>query len=249
MLGAMALAPVAAFAVDGQVLINQSTLSAAGGTYTIMQPGSYKLSGNLVAKDENTNVIVIAADHVTIDLNGFAILGPTDCAGGLSPCARSGLGAGISTDPFKLNFNVTIRNGTIQGMGAEGILLFGDSNLVEHMHVRSNGHGGILVVSSNDRGGSIVQYNTAERNGSDGIRVDAGSVHHNVVSVNLFGISVSTGTISDNLVNRNAGYSLAMGQSASYKGNVLQGNGQNIIGGVNQGQNLCDNAACPGAVF
>ena len=37
-----------AFAVDGQVLINQSTVMAAGGfPYRITQPGSYKLAGNL----------------------------------------------------------------------------------------------------------------------------------------------------------------------------------------------------------
>jgi hypothetical protein len=37
-----------AFAVDGVVLINQSTVMAAGGfPYKITQPGSYKLSGNL----------------------------------------------------------------------------------------------------------------------------------------------------------------------------------------------------------
>ena len=37
-----------AFAVDGQVLINQSTVMAAGGfPYIISNSGSYKLSGNL----------------------------------------------------------------------------------------------------------------------------------------------------------------------------------------------------------
>src|SRR6476469_3300847 len=92
---AMALVPAGAFAVDGQVLINQSTLTATGGTFTITQPGSYKLSGNLQAKDKDTHVIVINASHVTLDLNGFAILGTTNCAGGFSPCAGTGLGVGI----------------------------------------------------------------------------------------------------------------------------------------------------------
>ena len=35
----------------------------------------------------------------------------------------------------------------------------------------------------------------------------------------------------------------------SYKGNVFRGNTENINGGVNQGQNLCETVACPGAVF
>src|ERR1700676_1745261 len=103
---AMALAPICAFAVDGQVLINQATVNAAGGTYTITQPGSYKLSGNLTAKDQNTSVIVIANDNVTIDLNGFSILGSADCSGGF-PCTN--LGAGIGITSLANHFNITIR--------------------------------------------------------------------------------------------------------------------------------------------
>src|ERR1700726_478428 len=76
---AMALVPFGAFAVDGVVQINQSTLNAAGGTYTISQPGSYKLSGNLQAKDTNTTVIVVTADNVTLDLNGLTIGGTNVC--------------------------------------------------------------------------------------------------------------------------------------------------------------------------
>src|SRR5437016_2127723 len=130
---AILLVPTCLYAIDGQVLINQSTLNAAGGTYTITQPGSYKLSGNLVTNDQNRNLIVIAADHVTLDLGGFMILGPTDCSGGLNPCRNSGFGRGISTDAVR--FNITIRNGTIQGMGQDGIKLIGDSHLVESVHV------------------------------------------------------------------------------------------------------------------
>src|SRR5437764_5454572 len=74
-----ALAPFHAFGVDGQVLINQSTLNAAGGSYIITQPGSYKLSGNLQAKDTNTTPIVVTADNVTLDLNGFTISGTNVC--------------------------------------------------------------------------------------------------------------------------------------------------------------------------
>src|SRR5258707_1116396 len=93
---ALALAPASLFAVDGQVLINQSTVNAAGGfPYTITQPGSYKLSGNLTVPNGNTTAIVIASDHVTLDLNGFSILGPVDCSGGF-PCSGVGTGYGVS---------------------------------------------------------------------------------------------------------------------------------------------------------
>jgi hypothetical protein len=65
--------PASVFAVDGVVLINQSTVTAAGGfPYSISQPGSYKLSGNLVVPS-GVNGIQITASNVTLDLNGFSI--------------------------------------------------------------------------------------------------------------------------------------------------------------------------------
>src|SRR5262245_44146183 len=74
---AIGLAPFSALAVDGVVLINQATVTAAGGfPHTISQPGSYKLSGNL-AVPAGVNGIYISASNVTLDLNGFTISGPT----------------------------------------------------------------------------------------------------------------------------------------------------------------------------
>lgn len=82
------LAPCA-FAVDGVVLINQSTVMAAGGfPYVISQPGSYKLSGNLTMNTTQIGNYVgncgglpspcdlavgIGTSNVSLDLNGFTI--------------------------------------------------------------------------------------------------------------------------------------------------------------------------------
>src|SRR5437016_7141953 len=81
------------WAIDGVILIDQNKAMAGNVTpgdtpgfpVTITLPGSYRLAGNLTVPDANTSGIVIAADHVTIDLNGFAILGPVDCSAGF-PC-------------------------------------------------------------------------------------------------------------------------------------------------------------------
>lgn len=70
---AMALLPACAFAVDGVVLINQATVTAAGGfPYAISTSGSYKLSGNLLVPN-GVNGIQISVSSVTLDLNGFSI--------------------------------------------------------------------------------------------------------------------------------------------------------------------------------
>ncbi len=64
------------FAVDGVIEINQAAVNAAGGfPFVINTPGSYRLTGNLTVPAETT-AIQIAASQVTLDLNGFAILGP-----------------------------------------------------------------------------------------------------------------------------------------------------------------------------
>ena len=100
-----ALAPILAFAVDGQILINQSTVMAAGGfPYNITQPGSYKLSGNL-AVPVGSDAIHVAASNVTLDLNGFSI---TSTNVTLSPFIYGVTSVGGPS-------GITIRNGKIRG--------------------------------------------------------------------------------------------------------------------------------------
>jgi hypothetical protein len=68
LIGAALLFSAPAFAIDGQILINQATVMAAGGfPYKITQPGSYKLSGNLVVAG-GTDGIDVNADNV-VDTN------------------------------------------------------------------------------------------------------------------------------------------------------------------------------------
>ena len=78
--------PSALFAVDGQILINQSTVMSSGGfPFGITQSGSYKLSGNLVATT-GKQAILISANNVVLDLNGFNIsctLGPPGALNGV----------------------------------------------------------------------------------------------------------------------------------------------------------------------
>src|SRR5512144_1730857 len=119
----LALAAIAAAAastpvlgVDGMKLIDQARAFAGGLTpgdapgfpVTISQPGSYRLSGNLTVPDANTTAIDITSSDVTIDLNGFAIIGPTVCGGFPIACTPTGTGIGIHT--FDSN-RITVRNG------------------------------------------------------------------------------------------------------------------------------------------
>ena len=77
---------------------------------TISVAGSYRLSSNLTVPNENTTAIDVtsAANAVTVDLNGFAILGPVTCDASIPPVCTltaadpgtiSGPGSGIGEAP------------------------------------------------------------------------------------------------------------------------------------------------------
>ena len=123
-----------AMAVDGTKLIDHAKALAGGVTpgdapgypVTISQPGSYRLSSNLTVPNANTTAIEISADDVTVDLNGFAILGPTICTSfPVSSCAPTGTGFGITTGVAPDRRNIAVHNGTVRGMGNSGIILDG----------------------------------------------------------------------------------------------------------------------------
>ncbi len=197
---AMALVPFFAFGVDGTVLINQSTVTAAGGfPFRITQPGSYRLSGNLTVPDANTTAIQVAAENVTIDLNGFSIIGPVVCNGSGAPvtsCSPAGTVGRVAGVDGGINSNVTVVNGTVRGMGMFGIAL-GRNSLVEKVHVESNGSIGILAF------GSTVSGNTVGRNFGAGISCDSCTVSGNTVRDNGFQGILASGTVTGNTVVEN----------------------------------------------
>jgi hypothetical protein len=71
-----------AFAVDGVILIDQNKAlagnvspgDAPGFPVSIRRPGSYRLAGNLTVPS-GLNGIEITESNVTVDLNGFSLLG------------------------------------------------------------------------------------------------------------------------------------------------------------------------------
>jgi hypothetical protein len=215
-----------AFAVDGQVLINQSTVMAAGGfPYKITHPGSYKLSGNLVVPAD-VDGIDILTDNVKIDLNGFTISGPGTCtgSGATISCVYVTSGGGIfgGYNPGGLGFpadNITIRNGSIVG-SSFGIFLSGHYNLIEDMHV--SGHYNSAIVASD----AVIRRNTTSLNQGSGIS----GLHS---------------TVTENVSNSNGQYGLTMVQGV-YGSNTFDGNGLNPVVGssVSQNNNGCNGVAC-----
>jgi len=166
-LAAMLLAAGDALAGAGVIEINAARAAAGGVTpadeagfpVTLSLPGSYRLTGTLPVGNANLSAIEITSNDVTLDLNGFLLLGPVFCEGSGSgvSCTSSGSGAGILALSRE---GIVIQNGTITGFGSGGIVLTPvESCRLASLNVVRNGSHGMLLGGSCEIEGVIVDEN------------------------------------------------------------------------------------------
>ncbi len=243
----------AAFAVDGVLEINQACAinggcfsgDAAGYPITIngSAGGSYRLTGNLIVPVD-TNGIEVNAPSISIDLNGFEIV-RSGCEGATSNCMpKSGSGSGVSV-PDAAFYGVSVRNGSITGMGEWGAFLNGHQAEAKGLRVRWNGKDGIHTGD-----GSTISGNLAYENGADGIFANPGSTVSGNTSYSngSDGIGALDGClVQRNTVRSNQGYGLFLALDAAYRENVITGNTSGTVAfGFNMGSNFCEtNDTCP----
>ncbi|CAB1057201.1 hypothetical protein D1BOALGB6SA_1940 [Olavius sp. associated proteobacterium Delta 1] len=231
---------------------------------TIDSPGSYRLTSNLTVTDLSVDAIEITAENVTLDLNGFAIIGP-----------GSGDGTGVSAIELS---NINVVNGSVLNMGLHGIEL-DIAAYVDKVNALDNGADGIVTqggsiitkTTANRNGGTgintgvgcTVTNSKANRNGDDGIRIDArGVVTNNTANVNGRdgiqgeGDGIDTGpscVVIGNAASENNGYGLRLGNRTGYTNNVLSGNNLRnpnnrnfqVFDGIRLGTNICGGSLCP----
>ena len=199
---AIALVPFSAFAVDGVVLINQSTVTAAGGfPYQIKAAGSYKLSGNLIVTGATVG-IEIDSDDVTIDLNGFRLSGPIVCVGSPPICSGSS-STGILAGNRQ---NITVKNGTVRGFnrGIELVGTGGSGGLIADVQASGNSDYGIYGVEV------VIIRCSANNNGGIGMTVVNGTVSDSLANRNRYdGFSPYASTLIHNSANGNGRYGIA----------------------------------------
>jgi hypothetical protein len=257
-----------ALAVDGVIEINQTRAQAGGVTptdtpgfpVTIGVQGSYRLTGDLQVPDANTTAIDVRSSDVTIDLNGFGIYGPTVCtqqSDSSVTCTPTGVGDGVralGSGPGSFE-NVTVKNGTIRGVGRFGTVMGGNQGRVEYVRAQSNGTSGLTVNSLTlTRGGSVI-FSTSINNGTDGIFVGSDGLARGNVAVGngRNGIRAnSRSVVLDNTMTQNATTGLNVSTGSGYGNNVIsENNGGNanpqVSGtGVEIGGNVCGfNTVCP----
>jgi hypothetical protein len=207
-----------ALAVDGEVLISQAQANAgnvtpgdaAGFPVTITRSGSYKLSGNLEVPAGRVGIAIEQAD-VTVDLNGFAIVGTPY---GQANSAVSG----------RVN-NITVRNGTVAGFSDYAVFFAypGAFTVVENLRIVDNRSYGLTL--SND---ARVTGNTISNNGSGiycGFRCH---IEGNVVTGSTTGqginLSLPGGTVLGNVIAANRGVGISTNGASAFGNNTLTGN-------------------------
>lgn len=207
----LALFGTTALAGEGVLEINQACAvdggcfsgDGAGFPIEITNSGSYRLTSDLDVTEAddapNTDGILVNVSDVSLDLNGFSISGPVSCdSTPATSCSNTGSGNGVSVD-FSANptpQDVTLRNGTIRGMGNNGIGLPEGSRVI-NVHAVENGDVGMRIDSS----GSIRDI-VARRNGSSGIHIGPSSTAVNIHSAGNGHDGASVG--EDSLISHSA---------------------------------------------
>ena len=239
-------------AVDGTIEINDAKVKAAGGyPFVISTRGSYRLTSNL-KPPASTDGIDVSASNVTIDLNGFGIIGP-----GSSGITPNGINASTAAE-------VTVENGTVTGFGIA--VDVGNVSIVRNVHADVNGTGiqtgfDALVEGCtannctlaiepaiNCGGASTISGNTANGNADAGITCQGNGcvISGNIAAANgIAGIDCNGGgcLISGNVVFNNATGVESSDASTGFGGNVLK-NTTNVSGPSSLHNNLCTGSFC-----
>jgi parallel beta-helix repeat protein len=180
--------------VEPRIAINlTNTPGDANSLFKITQPGSYYLTGNITGV-ANKHGIEIVVSGVTVDLNGFDLVGVATALDG------------VSATVVNLT-NIEIRNGSVRNWGDEGVDLF----LVNAMDsvvrdVRSSGNADVGITAGN---GCTISGCTASANNSAGILAGNGCTisgctsHDNSLNgIDAgFGCTISGCTSHDNIAN------------------------------------------------
>jgi len=245
LLALLALLTVAGSAsAQGYTEVNQAIVDAQGGfPYTISQPGSYRLTSNLIKTAGNDAAIVIAASNVDLNLADFFIQAPGTCARngstGAVTCSGHLPGSGIQESGFS---NVTIRNGKVIGF-FNGISMTGTNHRIDRVTVTDSAFVGVSAIGD----GTTIYQVGALRNGTTGIVIQNNSVvsNCNASQNDDYGIIAnlaSTVTRSFAMGNHLGGMSLNT-QAVFSLNSVLDNFGADpVFSGIDAGDNTCTNA-------
>ena len=195
----------------------------AGFPVTLSQPGSYKLTSNLFVPEGSIGVHITAA-NVTLDLNGFSIIGPSTCTRVSNTkavtCAYTGSFAGVA-----VAYNAAgamVRGGTVKGFQS-GVSSYASAS-VEDITATFNMQGVTFSVSA----GTSFRLSGINASYNSGNGIDTGS---------------AIGTIERSQSNHNGGIGINAKQNSVTLFNVqaIENFGHGIDGGSGHAVNATGN--------
>lgn len=209
--------------VEPRIAINAAnTPGDANSVFKITKPGSYYLTGNVVAQFGKDSVILVASDGVTLDLNGFSLIGSDVWPSALAQyCINAGNVKGLS-----------IRNGTLTNSGTNTISLgsncvgarlenltcinssetaisAGKAAVITNCSVTNAGSQGIVAYD-----GSVITNCTVATVGDTGIYANRSTITNcSVTNASGYGYELSSNSVAINCSASqcNSGYAAAMG--------------------------------------
>lgn len=244
--------------VEPRVAINaENTPGDADSLFRISAPGSYYLTGNIVASG-GINVLEIAASDVSVDLSGFTIDGANLITGvgvianGLvtNIAVRNGSVVRCRFDGVNLNLASTIvmERVSLVGNGGSGAFL-GNSAMVRDCVAVSNAEAGFVaggqavivncVVRSNvgtgivTGNGAVVSECTARQNSFNGIQTGRGCTLTRCTAFQNSGdglIAQGASTVIENAVTESGTNGIRVSSDSYVANNTVTSSGLSVAG-------------------
>jgi hypothetical protein len=207
--------------VEPRIPITQPA-SSADFPIVISQPGSYYLAANITGVS-GKHGISISSNNVTIDLNGFHLVGVNGSLSGITvPILAGGL---------------EIHNGVVRGWGGSGIEAGAARGVFEDLQLEDNGSLGLSAAAA-----SIVTRVEARGHTGYGIQLanvgEGGRVEDCIATANGYGVGIlGSGVTVEGCVlasNSVAGVDIG-GNGNRVESNYFRGNltGVRLLGGFN----------------
>ncbi len=179
-------------------------------TFNLTKPGSYYLTSDIYCLDTG---IVVNSNNVTIDLNGFALIGTQD----------TGKYYGILLNKTR---NVEIKNGTIRDFPNRGIMSFDTIQEIRLLDLRviSNNGCGICLDGMSEY--LIENCVVSSNQGNAFCLGDYGMIKSNIVTNNKGAgiIALKNCIILDNNVNNNGSTGVISRDNSRIEGNTVYNN-------------------------
>jgi hypothetical protein len=194
--------------LEARIAVNAvNTPGDSANLFIISNSGSYYLATNLVGVSGKSG-IAINANNVTLDLNGFSLLGSTGSANGIAVPFNNSTGVTFT--------NVTVRNGTLNGWGQNGLYdeFIQQASLADYNSTSANWQN------------HIFENLNCTANGYSGIQVARGVIRNcQSIGNGGYGVWVVSTTVTGCLVQRNAISGIeASGYGCKIIGNTCIGN-------------------------